>query len=128
MLRDTTGGNPFLLGEVWRELQRHGGLGHLATSQVAVPGSLRELVRERLARLEPGDRDIVTRGAVLGERFGVGLVQTSGVDPGRSAADVYRALVASAAQGLVEAVPGAVGQYRFAHALARQAVLEEMDP
>ncbi len=126
-LRDTTGGNPFLLGEVWRELQRHGGLDHLATG-VAVPGSLRELVRERLARLEPGDRDVVTRGAVIGESFGVELVLTSGVDPGRSAADVYRAFVASAAQGLVEAVPGAVGQYRFAHALARQAVLEAMDP
>ena len=36
MLRETTGGNPFLLGEVWRELQRHGGLGDLATGQVAV--------------------------------------------------------------------------------------------
>jgi DNA-binding CsgD family transcriptional regulator len=41
---------------------------------------------------------------------------------------VYRGLAASAAQGLVEAVPDAVGQYRFAHALARQAVLEAMDP
>jgi DNA-binding CsgD family transcriptional regulator len=128
MLRDTTGGNPFLLGEVWRELQRHGGLGHLAIGQIAVPGSLRILVSERLARLDPGDRNIVARGAVIGETFGVELVRASGVDPGRSAADVYRALAAAVAQGLVEVVPGAVGQYRFAHALARQAVLEAMDP
>ena len=128
MLRDTTGGNPFLVGEVWRELQRHGGLGHLATGQIAVPGSLRVLVNERLARLDPGDRDIVARGAVIGETFGLELVRASGVDPGRSAADVYRALATAAAQGLVEAVPGLVGQYRFAHALARQAVLEAMDP
>jgi hypothetical protein len=128
VLRDTTGGNPFLLGEVWRELQRHGGLGHLATGQIAVPGSLRVLVSERLARLDPGDRDIVARGAVIGETFELELVRASGVDPGRPAADIYRALATAAAQGLVEAVPGMVGQYRFAHALARQAVLEAMDP
>jgi DNA-binding CsgD family transcriptional regulator len=128
MLRETTGGNPFLLVEVWRELQRHGGLGHLATGQITVPGSLRVLVSERLARLDPGDRDIVARGAVIGETFGVELVRASGLDPGRSAADVYGALAAAAAQGLVEVVLGVVGQYRFAHALARQAVLEAMDP
>ncbi|HEY5979798.1 MAG TPA: AAA family ATPase [Microlunatus sp.] len=128
LLRDATGGNPFLLGEVWRELRRHGGLEHLAAGDLAVPGSLRGLVHERLARLVPGHRDIVTRGAVIGESFGVELVRVSGVDPGRAAADVYRALAASTAQGLVEPVPGAVGQYRFAHALARQAVLEAMDP
>lgn len=127
LLRDLTGGNPFLLGEVWREVQRHGGLDHLAAGEVAVPGSLRVLVRERLARLEPGDRDIVARGAVIGESFGVELLRVSGVDPGRSAADVYRALAASTVQGLVEPEPGAAGRYRFAHALARQAVLEAMD-
>jgi DNA-binding CsgD family transcriptional regulator len=128
MLRDATGGNPFLLGELWRELQRHGGLGHLATGQVAVPGSLLVLVRERLARLDPADRDVVARGAVIGETFGVELVRASGLDPGRSVADIFRALAAATAQGLVGAVPGSVGQYRFAHALARQAVLEAMDP
>ena len=128
LLRDATGGNPFLLGEVWRELQRHGGLDYLATGQVTVPGSLRVLLRERLARLDPDDRSIVARGAVIGETFGVELVRASGVDPGRSVADVYRALAAAAAQGVVEPIPEAIGQYRFAHALARQAVLQDMDP
>ena len=101
---------------MWRELQGHGGLSHLAAGQIAVPDYLSALVGERSGPAGPGRPGIVARGRRDRRDVRGGAGPASGVDPSRSAADVYRALAAATAQGLVEAVPGAMGQYRFAHA------------
>ncbi|MDQ7992198.1 MAG: AAA family ATPase [Propionicimonas sp.] len=126
MLHESTGGNAFLLGEVWRELRGHGGVDALVGGRVPVPSSLQALVRSRLGRLAEGDREAVRRGAVIGETFDVRLVQASG--GASSLAAGYRALDAAAAAGLVLPVPRDLGRYRFPHALARQALLEDMTP
>ncbi|HET9648080.1 MAG TPA: AAA family ATPase [Microlunatus sp.] len=127
-LRHATGGNPFVLGEVVRELLRHGASAPLTTGDIVVPSSLRALVAERLDGLTSAERDVMARAAVIGETFGVDLISDSGWGRDRSTKKAYWALTVAAERGLIEAVPGAVGQYRFRHSLARQAVLEATDP
>ncbi len=126
LLRAATGGNPFLLGEIWRELERSGGIEDLASGRIRVPGSVRAVVAERLSRLDAVDRSIVSRAAVIGETFGVELLLRAGGSDG--SARTYRALSAASSQGLIDAAPETPGRFRFPHALARQAVLEAMDP
>lgn len=125
VLRDLTGGNPFLLGEVWREVRDRGGLANVVAGRLAVPASLQGLVRRRLGRLAPGARAAVDLGAVIGDAFDVPLVVATG--GAGSAAEVFRALGLAAAEGLIVADPRRPGCFRFAHALAREAVTAEMD-
>lgn len=127
VLRARTDGNPFLLGEVWRELRRHGGLDQLGPGDLAVPESLQSLVHARLGKLEPAQRRLIERGAVVGETFDLSLVHASG-DRHETLEEVFAAATRATDVGLVRAVPDHLGTYVFPHALARQAVLAEMDP
>ena len=127
VLRERTGGNPYLLGEVWRDLRDHGGLDRVASGRLAVPGSLQTLVRQRLGTLQPAHRHAVSLGAVIGESFDVLLVREAATEEW-SLQMAYQALTTAASEGLVQPTPDRLGHYRFPHALARQAVLEEMEP
>lgn len=127
MLRERTGGNPFLLGELWRDVRDRGGLDRVASGRLVVPNSLQALVRQRLGHLQPAHRQAVSLGAVIGESFDVRLVRAAAAEPW-SLEMLYQALTTAAAEGLVEAVPDRLGHYRFPHALARQTVLEQMAP
>jgi len=127
VLCERTGGNPYLLGEVWRDVRDHGGLGPLASGRLVVPGSLQVLVRQRLRRLQPAHRHAVSLGAVIGESFDVPLVRAAATESW-SLEVVFEALSTAASAGLIEGVPDQLGHYRFPHALARQAVLQEMEP
>ena len=54
MLRDQTGGNPFLLREVWRELAARGGLTALADVDLRAPESVLDTVRQSALRATAG--------------------------------------------------------------------------
>ncbi len=127
VLCERTGGNPYLLGEVWRDLRDHGGVDPLRSGRLVVPGSLQTLVRQRLGHLPPTERHAVSLGAVIGESFDVLLVRGASTEPW-SPEMVYQAFSTAVSEGLVQSVPDQLGQYRFPHALARQAVLQEMEP
>ncbi len=126
MLRDLTGGNPFLIREVWRDLSGRGGLAVLAHLDPQAPESLRHTVSQRLSGLPPEHRRTVEVAAVIGEEFSVPLLATVRAADGRadSPALTFAGLEAAGALGLVEPVRGSDGRYRFPHGLARQAVLE----
>ena len=126
VLRARTGGNPFLLGEVWREVRNQGGLDRLVAEQVTVPETLQSMVHTRLRKLRPADQRLVEVGAVIGESFDLNLVHVAGGSD--SIEDTFGGAGAAAAAGLVRAVPDNLGTYAFPHALARQAVLAEMEP
>lgn len=127
LLRDSTGGNPFVLREVWRDLQGRGGLIGLASGEIAPPDSLRAVIAARLSALAVGQRQLVSLGAVIGEAFGMNLLHAvAGSEV--TAAEVFAGMRAASAAGLVQPATGGTGVMRFEHALARQAVLEAMDP
>ncbi len=106
-----SGGNPLLVGELVRHL---GAGGDLAT----VPRSVRDGVRARLDRLSPWCAEVVRTGAVIGRTFPAGLVATA---TGRPAIACLEAVDEALAAGLVEAT-GRPGEFRFVHALVRDAV------
>ncbi|MDP1805605.1 MAG: AAA family ATPase, partial [Acidimicrobiales bacterium] len=106
-----SGGNPLLVGELARHL---GAGGDLAT----VPRSVRDGVRARLDRLSPWCAEVVRTGAVIGRTFPAGLVATA---TGRPAITCLEAVDEALAAGLVEAT-GRPGEFRFVHALVRDAI------
>ncbi len=135
VLRDQTGGNPFLLHEVWRELTAAadpaGGvdLSVLAEADLRAPESVCDSVRHRLEGLPVAHRRTVETAAIIGEDFSVALLTAARSDSGGgvdAAALTYAGLEAAAALGLVEPVRGPDGGFRFPHAIARQSVLDLM--
>jgi DNA-binding CsgD family transcriptional regulator len=124
VLHHQTGGNPFMLGEVWRELRRRGGLERVADTDIPMPESVRALVAQRLTTLSPSQRRVVNLAAVAGEKSSVELLLAA-VGDGLPPAQVYAGIAAAVSAGLLEPVRDGTG-HRFPHALARQAALDEM--
>ena len=71
-IRSATGGNPFFILETLRTLGEEDKLaGDLtALDEMPLPNSIREAVDRRLGRLQPGARQVLEAGAVLGFQFG----------------------------------------------------------
>ncbi len=127
LLRDHTGGNPFVLNEVWRDLEAGGGVDALRSGGITVPDSLRSVLTARLGQLPESQRRLVCLGAIVGEVFEVDVVATAAEDES-SLEDAFAAMEAARAVGLVEPVADRPGRYRFAHALAQQAVQAALSP
>ncbi|MFE0178762.1 BTAD domain-containing putative transcriptional regulator [Streptomyces sp. NPDC059002] len=112
-LVERTGGNPFYLRESSRLLAAEGEQAALAE----VPQGVLDVVRRRIARLEPADTTVLRLMAVSGRQTRVDvLVAAADTDEG----GVLDALDAGVAAGLLsEPSPGLV---RFCHALVRDAL------
>ena len=123
ILRDRSGGNPFFLGEVWRDLESRGGVAAVGRDTAPAPDVVRETIRRRLSPLTPQERDVVCLAAVSGELVDVPLVQEAA-----EGEDVLMVLDALVAMGLVERMPHVPTRVRFVHALARQSILDSMSP
>ncbi len=124
-LRDATGGNPFLLREVCRDLDPLVGLGEREW-RLSAPGSYALSVAERLEAMPRHEREVVRVAAVMGEEFDVGEVTdaaTRFLDEELTRETMLMALGSAKTRGLLDSAPGDPGSARFPHALARQAVV-----
>jgi DNA-binding CsgD family transcriptional regulator len=125
VLRDQTGGNPFFLREVWRDLAGRGGLSALRSGEFTAPESVRDTLESRLVRLAEPHRQVLELAAVIGEEFEL----TTLIAAGDWTADTTLAAVDDAVSaGLLEPAARSGGSFRFPHALARQAALDLMPP
>ena len=116
-LRDQTGGNPFFLRELWRDVAAHG---WPQDAGFAAPETVRHTIETRLDRLAAPHREVLELAAVIGEEFDVvTLVAASDWTHDTTLESIDAAVDA----GLVEPEPGVDASYRFPHALARSAVL-----
>jgi DNA-binding CsgD family transcriptional regulator len=116
-----TGGNPFLVGSTWPQLltaMRGGG-------RVDLPDSAIDLLRPRIAMLDPAERDLLEVAAVLGET--VDVVELLAIGSGTPDRDLA-AFDAIVRAGLLESPVSPESLYRFPHAIARQAVLDQLPP
>ena len=124
VLRDETDGNVFLLTQLLRDLLDATGDGGIPTVEalaaVGIPIAVVEGIAARRAGLsELADRTL-DLASVVGEEFELTVLEAVvGADEG----ELLNALDEASRAGLVFEVPGAVGQYRFTHALTRSAVL-----
>ena len=129
-LRDLTEGNAFLICELWRALVEtdavaieDGTLRLTAPLQeIATPQSVREVVSQRLARLDPASRDLLELAAVAGPEFELDVL--------RRAAPVelerIDALEPAMRSGVIEELPFPALAYRFTHELVRRALYDRL--
>jgi DNA-binding CsgD family transcriptional regulator len=123
VLRDQTGGNPFFLRELWRDLSARGGISALRTAGFEAPLSIRDALQGRLLGLSEPQRQTLELAAVVGEEVDVPTLVAASA---WSRDTTLLALDDGVAYGLLECV--APGRYRFPHALARQAVVDLLPP
>jgi DNA-binding CsgD family transcriptional regulator len=125
VLREQTGGNPFFLRELWRDLTARSGSAAVDPANLVAPESVRDTFRIRLDRLAVDARRVLEVAAVLGETFETAIL----VAANESGADVVlTALDDAVALGVIEHEGSAAEAFRFPHSLARQAVLDLTSP
>lgn len=122
VLRELTGGNPFLLRTMWRpvlDAERQGGERRV----IELPDTVADLVRSRVGTLDDVQRTVLGLAAVLGQE--VDLTEMIGISPAPVEVTL-EAMDAAVRTRLLEAPVRAGDAYRFLHAIARQAVIDLM--
>lgn len=117
-----SGGNPFYLIELIRELVEEGILEHQFQEphRFSLPQSIREAVQVRLQRLSPISRQVLEAGAVLGQHFDLELLRLTA---GRSHCEIMLALEELTSRMLL--VEDSQG-IKFVHDITRQHVEESL--
>jgi DNA-binding CsgD family transcriptional regulator len=130
VLRELTGGNAFLITELWRTLLEtetlsvHDGNVRLAraAAELGSPEGVREVVSQRLARLSTAATTLLELAAVAGPEFDLTVISQSGL----LEAELHAALAQAIAHGMIEEVPARGVAYRFTHELVRRALYDRM--
>jgi DNA-binding CsgD family transcriptional regulator len=130
-VRQLTGGNPFLLCELWRTLTQDHGLDITVdrvqltqpAAELSSPDSVRDVVQHRLARLAPTTTALLEVAAVIGPEFDPGVL---GGAAGIDGTNLGSALEEAVRGGMVDEVPGPGLVYRFAHELVRRALYDRL--
>ena len=121
-----TDGNPFFVIEIVRLLAAEGRLERPEAVQpwsLTVPPSVRAAIGQRLSRFSETCQRILTIAAVIGRDFGLRTLERVSE---LSADQLLEVLEEAEAARAVAAVPGAVGRYRFVHALIRETLYNEL--
>jgi tetratricopeptide (TPR) repeat protein len=119
-----TEGNPLFVGEAVRLLAAEGRLerpGDPAGLRLAIPAGIRQVIERRVARLPEECGRVLGLASVFGREFSLpALGQLSKF----SASELLDILDESIATGMVAAVPGVPGRFRFTHTLIRDTLYD----
>ncbi|MBN8870978.1 MAG: AAA family ATPase [Solirubrobacterales bacterium] len=114
VIRDQTGGNPFFIEQLVRNLEESG-----ADHPSAVPPEIREIISQRVARLPDGGSELLGRAALIGRDFELNILErTTNEDEDR----IIELLDAAVEAGLLDESTSIPGRYSFVHALVRSAL------
>ena len=125
-IRRETEGNPLFVGELVRLLADEGRLNEVGdgtTERLAIPQGVRSVIGRRLGRLSPECRNVLAFASVLGREFSLDALELVSE---RSREALLEVLDEAAVERVVGEVPGAVGRLRFAHALIRDTLYDEL--
>jgi DNA-binding CsgD family transcriptional regulator/tetratricopeptide (TPR) repeat protein len=126
-----TRGNAFLVIELWRALVETGGLvvecgqARLTVdpSALGTPDAVREVVSQRLARLDETTTAVLELAAVVGPEFGTDvLAGGAGIED----AALLGAIDLALQNGMVTVLPERPHGYSFAHELVRRALYDRL--
>jgi tetratricopeptide (TPR) repeat protein len=129
-----TEGNPLFVQEVVRYLAEVGGLVQDKSRwlpskdtpvEMRIPDGLRDVIGKRLSSMSETCNRLLTIAAVIGGEFCLEVLQKVS---GMSDEDLFKALEEARKAAVIEERigPGAVVNYRFAHAFFRQTLYEEI--
>jgi class 3 adenylate cyclase/tetratricopeptide (TPR) repeat protein len=126
-----TEGNPFFVAEVLRHLSETGGVEYRAgrwittasVEDLGIPEGVRDVVGRRLSRLSETANRALRVASVTGLEFEPAVIR-SAADLGDD--ELYTSLEEAVAARLLTEVPGPVPRYRFAHALVRATLYDEV--
>ena len=130
-IHDLTGGNAFLVCELWRALVETG-IVEVASGQVRVtrpltelgtPESVREVVSQRLSRLAPRTTDLLELAAVAGPEFELEPVRRAA---GLAESELLAALEEAIGSGMIEELPSPRLACRFTHEIVRRALYDRL--
>jgi DNA-binding SARP family transcriptional activator len=125
-VHERTEGNPFYVTELLRLLRSQGRLetdDAAAAARHAIPVGVRDVLQRRLARLPEQTNAVLLAAAVVGRGFDLDLVRAVTQLNDEHALDAVEAGVVA---GLVVEEAEVVGRYRFAHALVRETLYEQL--
>jgi DNA-binding CsgD family transcriptional regulator len=131
-ISDLTGGNAFLMCELWRALVETDvianlggelGLADSLLAELGTPDSVREVVSARLARLAPETTELLELAATAGAEFELSIVAGGSRLAER---ELVAALDEATRSGIVVELPGRRPAYRFSHELVRRAVYDRL--
>jgi predicted ATPase len=129
-----TDGNPFFVSEVLRHLSETGAIHQnesgrwetVATLEdTALPDSVRVVIGGRVGRLSRDDQRVLSQAAVIGHEFDLDVLARSA---GASEDAVLDVLDRATVVALVREQADSPGRYRFAHALIRRTLYEDLGP
>jgi DNA-binding CsgD family transcriptional regulator/tetratricopeptide (TPR) repeat protein len=126
-----TGGNPFLVTELWRQMTETGvleirrGRARLTRTpaELGTPEGVREVATQRLARLDPDTAGVLELAAVAGLEFELAVLSAAAAVDHRS---LLESLDRSARSGMIVEVPGRTLRFRFTHELVRRALYDRL--
>jgi DNA-binding SARP family transcriptional activator/tetratricopeptide (TPR) repeat protein len=119
-----TEGNALFVAEVVRLLEAEGRLEDPAAA-LRIPPGVRAVIGQRLARLSPACRDVLGAASVLGRDFTLDVLQRLG---GLERDALLDALDEAVSERAVVDVPRSRGRLRFAHALIRDTLYDDLAP
>ena len=117
LIAERAGGNPFFLEEALADLLERGALtkrdGHI---ELSVPSAVQEALQARLDRLDPGTREVVNVASVIGQSFGLQLLELVAPADGlrRALSELQRLDL------IVEERRRPAPEYRFRHGLVQE--------
>jgi predicted Ser/Thr protein kinase/tetratricopeptide (TPR) repeat protein len=122
---DSTGGNPFFVGEMLRHLHETGGLVRQDATATAfgLPAGVKEVIGRRLSRTSEDCNRALTLAAVIGRDFDAAVLEALGDLPGDRLLD---ALDEAARAHLITELVGGRGRFSFLHALIRETLYDEL--
>ena len=126
-----TGGNAFLVCELWRALVETNAIeiadGKLRLSgspaAFGTPESVREVVSGRLSRLQSATTELLELAAAAGAEFELAVV---GRGSGLGERELIDAVEEANRSGIIVELPGRQLAYRFTHELVRRAVYDRL--
>lgn len=124
-LYHATEGNPFFLDETVRLMIVEGKFRRvgLIDTAFAIPESVRAAVRRSLTVLPADATSVLTIGAVIGHEFDlVTLAEVSRLPR----EDLVDSLDHARTRGIIAEAPGAVGRYRFTHAIIPESLRADL--
>jgi DNA-binding SARP family transcriptional activator len=126
IIYERTEGNAFFVVEMLRHLRESGAIGDTgepepdpATGHRAVPGGVKDVIGQRVARLGPEVNRLLATASVLGRTFELDVLQRLS-ELGED--ELLDGLEAAVRAHVIEEVAGTAGRYTFSHALIRDSV------